>query len=202
MKGVATLVSRLSSLFLDKGSKMAETKLDAERLMRLIRNVPDYPKKGIVFRDITTLIKNGDAFDEVINIFCRICKDKKVDLVAAVESRGFIFGGALANKLKVGFVPIRKFGKLPAETVVEKYDLEYGTDTLEIHKDAISTGQKVLIVDDLLATGGTIRAACKLVEKLGGSVAMILILIELVFLRGREKIRNYDLFTLIKYDQE
>ena len=202
MKGVATLVSRLSSLFLDKGSKMAETKLDAERLMRLIRNVPDYPKKGIVFRDITTLIKNGDAFDEVINIFCRICKDKKVDLVAAVESRGFIFGGALANKLKVGFVPIRKFGKLPAETVVEKYDLEYGTDTLEIHKDAISTGQKVLIVDDLLATGGTIRAACKLVERLGGSVAMILILIELVFLRGREKIRNYDLFTLIKYDQE
>ena len=181
---------------------MAETKLDAERLMRLIRNVPDYPKKGIVFRDITTLIKNGDAFDEVINIFCRICKDKKVDLVAAVESRGFIFGGALANKLKVGFVPIRKFGKLPAETVVEKYDLEYGTDTLEIHKDAISTGQKVLIVDDLLATGGTIRAACKLVERLGGSVAMILILIELVFLRGREKIRNYDLFTLIKYDQE
>ncbi|MCK4427240.1 MAG: adenine phosphoribosyltransferase [candidate division Zixibacteria bacterium] len=170
--------------------------------MRLIRNVPDYPKKGIVFRDITTLIKNGDAFDEVINIFCRICKDKKVDLVAAVESRGFIFGGALANKLKVGFVPIRKFGKLPAETVVEKYDLEYGTDTLEIHKDAISTGQKVLIVDDLLATGGTIRAACKLVERLGGSVAMILILIELVFLRGREKIRNYDLFTLIKYDQE
>jgi len=181
---------------------MAEIKLDTERLMRLVRNVPDYPKKGIVFRDITTLIKNGDAFDEVINIFCKICKDKKVDLVAAVESRGFIFGGALANKLKVGFVPIRKFGKLPADTVVEKYDLEYGTDTLEIHKDAILPGQNVLLVDDLLATGGTIQAACKLVEKLGGSVVRILVLIELVFLRGRERIKNYDLFTLIKYDQE
>ena len=181
---------------------MAEIKSDAERLMRLVRNVPDYPKKGIVFRDITTLIKNGDAFDEVINIFCKICKDKKVDLVAAVESRGFIFGGALANKLKVGFVPIRKFGKLPADTVVEKYDLEYGTDTLEIHKDAILPGQNVLLVDDLLATGGTIQAACKLVEKLGGSVVRILVLIELVFLRGRERIKNYDLFTLIKYDQE
>jgi adenine phosphoribosyltransferase len=181
---------------------MSEIKLAAERLMRLVRNVPDYPKKGIVFRDITTLIKNGDAFDEVINIFCRICKDKKADLVAAVESRGFIFGGALANKLKVGFVPIRKLGKLPAETVVEKYDLEYGTDTLEIHKDAILPGQKVLIVDDLLATGGTIGAACRLVEKLGGSVDRILILIELVFLKGRERIKDYDLFTLIKYDQE
>jgi adenine phosphoribosyltransferase len=187
---------------LHKGSKMGEIKLDTERLMRLIRNVPDYPKKGVVFRDITTLIKNGAAFDEVINIFCETCKDKKVDLVAAVESRGFIFGGALANKLKVGFVPIRKLGKLPAETVVEKYDLEYGTDTLEIHKDAILPGQKILIVDDLLATGGTIQAACKLVEKLGGSVVRVLVMIELAFLKGREKIKDYDLFTLIKYDQE
>jgi len=181
---------------------MTEIKSDTERFMRLIRDVPDYPKKGVVFKDITTLIKNGDAFDEVINIFCKICEDKKVDLVAAVESRGFIFGGALANKLKVGFVPIRKLGKLPAETVVEEYDLEYGTDTLEIHRDAILPGQKVLLVDDLLATGGTIKAACKLVEKLGGSVVRILVMIELVFLRGREKIKNYDLFTLIKYDQE
>jgi adenine phosphoribosyltransferase len=186
----------------NKGSQMTEIKLDTEKLVRLIRNVPDYPKKGVVFRDITTLIKNGDAFDEVINIFYEICKDKKVDLIAAVESRGFIFGGALANKLKVGFVPIRKLGKLPADTVVEKYDLEYGTDTLEIHKDAVFPGQRVLIVDDLLATGGTIRAACKLVEKLEGSVAGILVMIELAFLKGREKIKEYDLFTLIKYDQE
>lgn len=181
---------------------MEEIKLDTERLMRLIRNVPDYPKKGIVFRDITTLIKNGDAFDEVINIFYEICKGKKVELIAAVESRGFIFGGALANKMKVGFVPIRKFGKLPADTVIEKYDLEYGTDTLEIHKDAILPGQNVLIVDDLLATGGTIQAACKLVEKLGGNLVGVLVMIELTFLKGREKIKNCDLFTLIKYDQE
>jgi adenine phosphoribosyltransferase len=179
---------------------MTETKLDAEKLMQLIRDVPDYPKKGIVFKDITTLIKRGDAFDEVINIFLEKCKDKKVELVAAVESRGFIFGGVLANRLKVGFVPIRKFGKLPADTVEQKYDLEYGTDTLEIHKDAVMPGQKVLIVDDLLATGGTIKAACKLVEKLGGQVIGILIMIELGFLNGRDKLKDYDLFTLLRYD--
>jgi adenine phosphoribosyltransferase len=179
---------------------MAETKLNTEKLMQLIRDVPDYPKKGVVFKDITTLIKRGDAFDEVINIFFEKCKDKKVDLVAAVESRGFIFGGVLANRLKVGFVPIRKFGKLPADTVEQKYDLEYGTDTLEIHKDAVMPGQRVLIVDDLLATGGTIKAACKLVEKLGGQVVGILIMIELGFLNGRDKLADYDLFTLLRYD--
>jgi adenine phosphoribosyltransferase len=174
--------------------------INTQKLRDLIRDVPDYPKKGIVFKDITTLIKRGDAFDEVINIFFEKCKSRRVDLVAAVESRGFIFGGVLANRLKVGFVPIRKFGKLPADTVEQKYDLEYGTDTLEIHKDAIMPGQKVLIVDDLLATGGTIKAACKLVEKLGGEVAGILIMIELGFLNGRDKLTDYDLFTLIRYD--
>jgi adenine phosphoribosyltransferase len=179
---------------------MTEPQWNIEKLMRLIRDVPDYPKKGIVFKDITTLIKRGDAFDEVVNIFFEKCKDKKVDLVAAVESRGFIFGGVLANRLKVGFVPIRKFGKLPADTVEQKYDLEYGTDTLEIHKDAVMPGQKVLIVDDLLATGGTIKAACKLVEKLGGQVVGILIMIELGFLNGRDKLKDYDLFTLIRYE--
>jgi adenine phosphoribosyltransferase len=179
---------------------MTETQFDTEKLMKLIRDVPDYPKKGIVFKDITTLIKKGDAFDEVINIFLDKCKDKKIDLVAAVESRGFIFGGVIANRLKVGFVPIRKFGKLPADTVEQKYDLEYGTDTLEIHKDAVLPGQKVLIVDDLLATGGTIKAACKLVEKLRGQVVGILIMIELGFLNGRDKLKDYDLFTLIRYE--
>jgi len=179
---------------------MEKSIIDTQKLRELIRDVPDYPKKGIVFKDITTLIKRGDAFDEVINIFLEKCKDKKVDLVAAVESRGFIFGGVLANRLKVGFVPIRKFGKLPARTVEQKYDLEYGTDTLEIHKDAVAPGQRVLIVDDLLATGGTIQATCKLVEKLGGEVAGILVMIELGFLNGREKIKDYDLFTLIKYE--
>jgi adenine phosphoribosyltransferase len=187
-------------LTISKRSKMDETILNTEKLRELIRDVPDYPKKGIVFKDITTLIKRGDAFDQVINIFFDICKDKKIDLVAAVESRGFIFGGVLANRLKVGFVPIRKFGKLPADTVEQKYDLEYGTDRLEIHKDAVTPGQKVLIVDDLLATGGTIKAACKLVEKLGGEVAGILVMIELGFLNGRDKLKDYDLFTLIRYD--
>lgn len=174
--------------------------MNVDQLRTLIRDVPDYPKKGIVFKDITTLIKKGDAFDEVMDIFHDQCKDKEVDLVAAVESRGFIFGGVLANRLKVGFIPVRKFGKLPADTVEQKYDLEYGTDRLEIHKDAIEPGQRVLIVDDLLATGGTITATCKLVEKLGGVVAGILIMIELGFLNGRDKLKDYDLFTLLRYD--
>jgi len=179
---------------------MEKSTIDTQKLRELIRDVPDYPKKGIVFKDITTLIKRGDAFDEVINIFFEKCKDKKVDLVAAVESRGFIFGGVLANRLKVGFIPVRKFGKLPARTVEQKYDLEYGTDTLEIHKDAVAPGQKVLIVDDLLATGGTIQATCKLIEKLGGEVTGILVMIELGFLNGRDKLKDYDLFTLLRYD--
>jgi adenine phosphoribosyltransferase len=179
---------------------MEKSSSDTQMLRELIRDVPDYPKKGIVFKDITTLIKRGDAFDQVVNIFHDKCKDKKVDLVAAVESRGFIFGGVLANRLKVGFVPVRKFGKLPADTVEQKYDLEYGTDTLEIHKDAVNPGQRVLIVDDLLATGGTVAATCKLVEKLGGEVAGILVMIELGFLNGRDKIKGYDLFTLLRYD--
>jgi adenine phosphoribosyltransferase len=174
--------------------------MDVDKLRGLIRDVPDYPKKGIVFKDITTLIKRGDAFDEVMNIFYDQCKEKKVDLVAAVESRGFIFGGALADRLKVGFIPVRKFGKLPANTVEQKYDLEYGTDRLEIHQDAIEPGQRVLIIDDLLATGGTIAATCKLVEKLGGEVSKILIMIELGFLNGRDKLKDYDLFTLISYE--
>jgi adenine phosphoribosyltransferase len=179
---------------------MEKSVLDIEKLREMIRDVPDYPKKGIVFKDITTLIKRGDAFDQVVNIFHEKCKDKKADLVAAVESRGFIFGGVLANRLKVGFVPVRKFGKLPADTVEQKYDLEYGTDTLEIHKDAVKPGQRVLIIDDLLATGGTAAATCKLVEKLGGEVAGILVMIELGFLNGRDKIKGYDLFTLLRYD--
>jgi adenine phosphoribosyltransferase len=179
---------------------MDETSVNIQKLRELIRDVPDYPKKGIVFKDITTLIKKGDAFDEVMNIFFARCYGKKIDLVAAVESRGFIFGGSLADRLKVGFVPVRKFGKLPADTVEQKYDLEYGTDRLEIHKDAITPGQKVVIIDDLLATGGTIKAACKLVEKLGGEVAGILVMIELGFLNGRDKLKDYDLFTLIRYE--
>ncbi len=181
---------------------MKISKLDSEKLMSLIRDVKDYPKKGITFRDITTLIKNGEAFNEVLDILHGICKNKKIDSVAAIESRGFIFGGALADRLGVGIIPVRKLGKLPAECVAEKYALEYGTDSLEMHTDAVSQGQRVLIVDDLLATGGTLEATCKLIEKLGGEVAGIMVLIELSFLKGREKLKNYDFFSLIQYESE
>jgi len=174
----------------------------AQDLKKLIRSVKDYPKKGVVFRDITTLLKNGKAFKKAVDQLYKKYEGKKIDLVVAVESRGFILGGALANRLGVGFVPVRKFGKLPADRIEQKYDLEYGTDSLEIHKDAVKKGQKVLIVDDLLATGGTLQAACKLVEKLGGKVVGILVLIELSFLKGREKLQNYELFSLIKYARE
>jgi adenine phosphoribosyltransferase len=174
----------------------------ADQFKRLIRNIKDYPKSGVVFRDITTLIKKGEAFQQVMDVFYKKCKGKKIDLIAAVESRGFIFGGALANRLGVGFIPIRKIGKLPSATVEEKYDLEYGTDTLQMHADAVKKGQRVIIVDDLLATGGTLLATCKLIEKLGGKVVGILVMIELEFLKGRDKLKNYELFSLMKYDKE
>jgi adenine phosphoribosyltransferase len=181
---------------------MKISKLDSEKFMSLIRNIKDYPKKGVVFRDITTLIKNGKAFNDVLDIFYDLCKGKKIDLVAAIESRGFIFGGAVADRLGVGVIPVRKLGKLPAECVAEKYALEYGTDSLEMHTDAVSEGQKVLVVDDLLATGGTLQATCNLIEKLGGEVAGIMVLIELSFLKGREKLKGYDFFSLIRYESE
>ncbi|MDH4223944.1 MAG: adenine phosphoribosyltransferase [candidate division Zixibacteria bacterium] len=173
-----------------------------KNLKLLIRNVKDYPKKGVVFRDITTLLKNGKAFKKAVDLLYKRYKNRKIDLIAAIESRGFILGGALANKMGIGFVPVRKFGKLPADTVEQSYNLEYGTDALELHRDAVKRGQKVLIVDDLLATGGTLQATCKLIEKLGGKVAGILVLIELSFLKGEEKLKNYDLYSLIKYDRE
>jgi len=175
---------------------------DSEKFISLIRDIKDYPKKGITFRDITTLIKNGRAFNEVLDILYGVCRDEKIDLVAAIESRGFIFGGALADRLGVGIIPVRKIGKLPAECVAEKYALEYGTDSLEMHTDAISQGQRVLVVDDLLATGGTLQATCKLIEKLGGTVAGIMVLIELSFLKGRKKFKDYDFYSLIQYQTE
>jgi adenine phosphoribosyltransferase len=181
---------------------MKISKLNSEKFMSLIRDIKDYPKKGVVFRDITTLIKNGKAFNDVLDIFYDLCKGKKIDLVAAIESRGFIFGGAVADRLGVGIIPVRKLGKLPAECVAEKYALEYGTDSLEMHTDAVSEGQKVLVVDDLLATGGTLQATCNLIEKLGGEVAGIMVLIELSFLKGREKLKDYDFFSLIRYESE
>jgi adenine phosphoribosyltransferase len=164
-----------------------------------IRVIPDYPKEGVRFKDITTLLKDGAALKYTIEQFTDYCLDKDVDLVVGPESRGFIFGTPLAVSLGAGFVPIRKTGKLPAETERIEYSLEYGSDILEIHKDAILPGQRVIICDDLLATGGTVQSTAKLIEKLGGIVVGICFLIELEFLNGRDKISEYDVFSLVKY---
>ncbi len=171
-------------------------------LAKSIRTVPDFPKKGIMFRDITTLLKDPHAFRTALEVFGDRYKNKGIQKVVCVESRGFIFGSALALELGAGFVPIRKKGKLPAETIREEYALEYGTDVIEIHRDAVQKGEKILLHDDLLATGGTICAATKLVEKLGGSIVGLSFLIELSFLNGREKLQGYDVFSIIQYDAE
>jgi len=167
-----------------------------------IRNVPDFPKKGIVFRDITPLLKNPDAFRKAMETFYTQYKEIQIDKVLSVESRGFIFGSILAYRLGVGFIPIRKPKKLPAEVIREEYQLEYGTDALEIHTDAIQPGDRILVVDDLLATGGTALATCKLAERLGGTIAGIAFLVELTFLNGRKKLEKYDIFSILKYDSE
>ncbi len=171
-------------------------------LEALIRSIPDFPKPGIVFRDITTLLKDPEGLADSINLIANHFAGKKIDLVVGVESRGFIFGAAIAMKLGAGFVPIRKPGKLPAETVSQTYELEYGTDTIEIHKDAIQPGQRVLMVDDLLATGGTMAAACQLVESLGGHIEGVAFVIELSFLNGREKLGDYEVLSLVDYKSE
>lgn len=172
------------------------------KLEELIRNVPDFPIKGIQFKDITTLLKNAAGFDEALELFYNSAKNLGITKVVGIESRGFIFGGALAAKLKAGFVPIRKPNKLPAEKLSQEYQLEYGIDKIEIHKDAISEGDIVLMHDDLLATGGTMLAACKLVESLGGKILQIQFLIELDFLKGREKLNSYNVNSLIHYSEE
>ncbi|MEJ2104098.1 MAG: adenine phosphoribosyltransferase [Ignavibacteriaceae bacterium] len=171
-------------------------------LKKYIRSIRDFPIKGVMFRDITTLLKDPLAVRETLNQLLSFTSELKVDRVVGVESRGFIFGAMLANELNAGFVPVRKPGKLPAETETQTYQLEYGLDKIEIHKDAIQPGDKVLIHDDLLATGGTAEATCKLVEKLGGEVVQLSFLIELTFLNGREKLRNYNISSLITYDDE
>ncbi len=167
-----------------------------------IRKVSDFPKPGIVFRDITTLLNDRNSFRAVNEIFVNRYKDSKIDKVVGIESRGFIFGASLALQLGAGFVPIRKKGKLPAETIHEEYSLEYGTDIIEIHKDAISKGERVLLHDDLLATGGTIAAATKLVQRLGGNIVGIAFLIELAFLNGRRNLSGYDVFSVIEVAKE
>lgn len=167
-----------------------------------IRSIPDFPKKGIVFRDITTLLKDPFAFRDAIHAMSDRYRGKKIDVVVGAEARGFIFASAVAKELGAGFVPVRKPKKLPAAVESVTYALEYGTDTLEIHKDAIKPGQNVLIVDDLLATGGTIKATVDLVEKLHGNIVGICFLIELSFLNGRKKLSGYDVYSIINYDAE
>ncbi|MFH0839500.1 MAG: adenine phosphoribosyltransferase [Candidatus Omnitrophota bacterium] len=171
----------------------------ADELKAAIRDVPDFPKKGIIFKDITPLLKDAALFKKAVDALVDQFKDKKIDRVVSVESRGFILGSAIAYKLGASFIPVRKKGKLPHLTYYAEYALEYGTDILEMHQDAIRKGDKVLIIDDLLATGGTLGAAINLVEKMGGEIAGIGFLIELAFLKGREKNKGHEIFSLIKY---
>ena len=175
--------------------------LNCEPLKSLIREVPDFPKKGILFYDITTLLKDKLGFAMLIDALSEHYIQKEIDLVLGMEARGFIFGPALAYRLNAGFVPVRKPGKLPAATAKVEYDLEYGSNALEVHKDAIQKGQRVIIVDDLLATGGTAQATAKLATSLGAEIAGLGFVVELDFLKGREKLKQFDVFSLLRYDK-
>jgi len=170
-----------------------------QALKAAIRDVPDFPKQGIVFKDITTLLRDGALLKQTTDLLTGLCSRHEADAVVAVESRGFILGGLLADRLGIGFVPVRKPGKLPSRTRRVTYDLEYGQDSLEIHEDALLPGQRALIVDDVLATGGTARAAIELVEGLGARVPALVFLVELTFLNGRERLSGYDALSLIRY---
>ncbi len=167
-----------------------------------IRTVPDWPIDGVMFRDITTLLQEPEVFRETINLFYDRYKDIHIDKIVGIDARGFIFGAALAYKLNVGFIPVRKKGKLPYETISADYSLEYGTDTIEMHKDAITKGEKVLVVDDLIATGGTISAAVKLVEILGGNILELAFVVELPDLNGREQVQGHKIFCLTEFEGE
>jgi adenine phosphoribosyltransferase len=173
--------------------------MSAEGLRAKIREIPDFPKPGILFYDITTLLKDAAAYHEAIDLMVAPYRDKDIDLVVGMESRGFIFSGPIAYKLNAGLIPVRKLGKLPAETVSVEYALEYGSNTLEIHKDAIRAGQRVLIVDDLLATGGTVRGTIELVERLQGQIVGLAFLVELLFLKGRDRLQGYNTSSVIQY---
>ena len=180
---------------------MSTSAMNADQLKKLIREVPDFPKKGILFYDITTLLKDKVGFATLVDRLAEHYVDRKIDLVLGMEARGFIFAPALAYRLNAGFVPVRKKGKLPAETVSFDYELEYGVNSLEMHKDAIEKGQRVLIVDDLLATGGTAQATARLATLLGAEIAGLGFVVELDFLHGREKLKDYDVMSLLHYDR-
>jgi adenine phosphoribosyltransferase len=171
-------------------------------LKEKIRTIPHFPKKGIMFRDITTLLKDAGGFKETIDILARRYQDTPIDLIAGIESRGFIIAGALAYLLGKGFVLIRKPGKLPAATYRVEYELEYGKDAIEMHKDAIEKGARVLMIDDLLATGGTMKAACEMIEKAGGEVVECAFIVDLPDLKGKEKLRGYEVFSLVEFEGE
>ncbi len=171
-------------------------------LSKSIRSIPDFPKAGILFRDITTLLKDRDAFKKSLDLIVRKFSKTKIDYIVAVEARGFIFGGALADRLRAGFIPVRKKGKLPWKTKSVTYNLEYGTDTLEIHEDALNKNDKVLIIDDLLATGGTVRAVADLVKAQGACIVGIAFVIELVDLHGRDKLKGYPIVSLVEFEGE
>ncbi|HUT15849.1 MAG TPA: adenine phosphoribosyltransferase [Anaerolineae bacterium] len=168
-------------------------------LARMIRSIPDFPVEGILFRDISTLTKDPDAYQEAIDALIDHYADNDIDLVVGIESRGFVFGAPMAYEMGAGFVMVRKPGKLPAEAISASYTLEYGTNTLEMHKDSIQPGQRVLLVDDLIATGGSAKAAAELIEQLGGEIVGIAFLIELTDLNGVEKLKDYEVFSLIQY---
>ncbi|HEY2993740.1 MAG TPA: adenine phosphoribosyltransferase [Methylomirabilota bacterium] len=174
--------------------------MDVAALRAKIRDIKNFPTEGILFKDITTLLKDGPAWRFAVDSLASHYQKDKVEIVVGVESRGFIFGGAIAHQLNAGFVPVRKLGKLPGKTIEVEYELEYGRDALAMHEDAIRQGQRVLAVDDLLATGGTMAATLRLVEQLGGRVVGVAFMIELAFLKGREKLKNYPLHSLITYD--
>jgi adenine phosphoribosyltransferase len=173
--------------------------LDVDVLKAAIRDVPDFPKQGIVFKDITTLLREPALFRGVGNLMAEMCRNHAADKVVAIESRGFILGGVLADRLGLGFVPVRKPGKLPSKTMKATYELEYGTDTLEIHADALAPGERILVVDDVIATGGTAKAVAELCEILGAKVSAFAFLIELGFLEGRAKLGGHEVLSLITY---
>jgi adenine phosphoribosyltransferase len=173
--------------------------MSAEELRAKIREIPDFPKPGILFYDITTLLKDAAAYKESIDLMLEPYRGERIDLVVGMESRGFIFAAPIAYQLGAGLVPVRKLGKLPAETITVEYALEYGSNTLEIHRDAVQQGQRVLIVDDLLATGGTVKGTIELVERLRGEVAGLAFLVELEFLKGRDRLEGRRVTSVVKY---
>jgi len=174
--------------------------MDVAELRAKIRDIKDFPTEGILFKDITTLLKDASAFRAVVDLLAERYRKERVDVVVGIESRGFIFGGTLAHQLGAGFVPVRKLGKLPGKTIEVEYELEYGRDALAVHEDAIQPGQRVLAVDDLLATGGTMAATLRLIEQLGGHVAGVAFMIELGFLHGRDRLKSYPVHSIIVYE--